>query len=153
MNCIAKKPKRAIGNHFPHAQVKLWHGGDHSFWWRPSLGCLTACLNSLVYPWMSQDTFLWDRSIQCLQLTGLWNSASVQSPLRNVINPGSARQHQIPGCHPRRSGKAVWSLVYLWLWNVCLLRNREGIHAEESDVGLKKRQRALNSAKFAYLFH
>lgn len=58
-----------------------------------------------------------------------------------------------PSCHPKRSGKAVWSLVYLWLQNVCLLKNREGIHAEKSDVGLKKRQKALNSARFTYLFH
>lgn len=76
---------------------------------------------------------------------------SVPSPSRNVINLGSDRQCQIPGCHPKRSGKAVWALEYLWLWNVCLLRNREGIHADKSDVGLRKRQKAMNSARV--LFH
>lgn len=27
-----EKPKRAMGSPFPHAQVKLWHGGHHWFW-------------------------------------------------------------------------------------------------------------------------
>lgn len=64
------------------------------------------------------------------------------------------RDGQILDCHPKRSGKLYdpWYMSEQWLQNVCLLRNRAGIHADKSDVGLKKRQEALHSAVITYLF-
>lgn len=145
-----KKPKRPIGNHFPQWN---WLGGDHWFGDGPAMAVWQLVWAHLYIHGCPRTRSPETGAHSVYSLAVCERCASVPSPLRNVINPGSDRQRQIPGCHSKRSGKAVCSLVYFWLWNLCLLRNREGIHAEKSDVGLKKRQKALNSARFTHLFH
>lgn len=131
-----KKPKRPIGNHFPQWN---WLGGDHWFGDGPAMAVWQLVWAHLYIHGCPRTRSPETGAHSVYSLAVCERCASVPSPLRNVINPGSDRQHQIPGCHSKRSGKAVCSLVYFWLWNLCLLRNREGIHAEKKWWGVKEK--------------
>lgn len=59
-------------------------------------------------------------------------SASVPSSFKEC-HPVHERQGQILACHPHKSGKAVWPLVYLWLMApkcVCLETEQESMQTK-----------------------